>query len=441
MFVFKSEIMARRISQWVVRRVRILGLGALLCAGAGAIAGESRLRPNDVVAICGDSITRQSVYSCFLQTYLLACQPTRPIRTVQCGWGGMTAAGFVTRMENGAQTFSPTLATTCFGMNDGRYDHLSEEIAETYRKSLAEIIDRFRQAGTRQVIIGGPGCVDTFTFRNPKTKISAEEYNRTLGQLSEIARKVAEEKGVGFADVHGTLRPVMARAKAALDESYPVTGPTDGVHAGPNGHLAMAYAFLKAMGCQGDIAALSLDVASGKATVSEGHRIVRASRTELEVESIRYPFCFTRGGGSRRDSVTSILPFLPFNEDLNRFVFRVTGLKTASARVIWGTESKEFSAPQLEKGINLAAEFLENPFCDAFRQLDDAVTAHQQFEIFFIKEFLGQNRPTIARAIPETMPALSRAGSSLREVDDRLADYTAGKVVPVTHLLRVEPLE
>jgi lysophospholipase L1-like esterase len=404
------------------------------------MAGESRLRPNDVVAICGDSITRQSVYSCFLETYLLACQPNRPIRTVQCGWGGMTATGFVTRMETGAQTFSPTVATTCFGMNDGRYNHLTEKVAETYRKSLAEIIDRFQRAGTREVIIGGPGCVDTFTFRNPKSKISAEEYNRTLGQLSDIARKVAAEKGVGFADVHGTLAPLMKRAKAALGAAYPVTGPTDGVHAGPNGHLAMAYAFLKAMGCNGDIATLSLDVASGKATASEGHRIVRASRSELEVESGRYPFCFTRGGGSRRDSVTSILPFLPFNDDLNRFVFRVDGLETASARVTWGTESKEFSAEQLKKGINLAAEFLENPFCNAFRQLDNAVTSQQQFEIFYIKEFLGQNRPTLAKAIPETMPALDRAGRSLREVGDRLAEYTAGKVIPVTHLLRVEPL-
>ncbi|MGE9290148.1 MAG: SGNH/GDSL hydrolase family protein [Puniceicoccales bacterium] len=422
--------------------IRSLGLVTLVgVVGLGSLRAESLLEPDDVVAICGDSITRQSVYSVYLETYLLACQPALPIRTVQGGWGGMTASRFVGKMESGVQTFSPTVATTCYGMNDGRYDHLSEEVAETYRESLATIVDQFREGGVRTMILGGPGAVDTFTFRNPKTAISAEEYNHTLGQLSAIAGEVAAEKGVIFADLHRTMMEVMARAKESMGDSYPVSGPTDGVHAGPNGHLIMTYAFLKAMGVQGEIGTLRLDLSSGEGFASEGHRVVRSSQNELEVESARYPFCFVRGSDGRVDSVTSILPFLPFNEELNRFIFRVEGLQTDSARVTWGKESKEFTAAELEAGINLAAEFLENPFTGAFRKLDAAVSTQQRFEIFYLKDFEGENRPQIEKSVPDTVPALARVGEALRELDDQLAGFSSSKVVPVTHLLQVDPVE
>ena len=37
-------------------------------------------------------------------------------------------------------------------------------------------------------------------------------------------------------------------------------------------------------------------------------------------------------------------------------------------RVTWGDASKEYPAEQLAKGINLAAEFLDNPFSEPFRK-------------------------------------------------------------------------
>ena len=59
------------------------------------------------------------------------------------------------------------------------------------------------------------------------------------------------------------------------------------------------------------------------------------------------------------------------------------------AKVTWGSASKEFSREQLEKGINLAAEFVEgNPFSEAFSRGEAAIKQQQNWETPAVKELL-----------------------------------------------------
>ena len=58
------------------------------------------------------------------------------------------------------------------------------------------------------------------------------------------------------------------------------------------------------------------------------------------------------------NSIRSALTLIPFNEELNRLTLKATNVKAGrSYKVTWGSESKTFTAAQLERGINLAAEF------------------------------------------------------------------------------------
>jgi hypothetical protein len=95
--------------------------GAIVFVGIAVASAETLLKPDDYVAVIGDSITEQKLYSLYMEDYLLMCQPTSHLRTTQFGWGGETAPGFAKRMEYDMIRFHPTAATTCFGMNDGRY--------------------------------------------------------------------------------------------------------------------------------------------------------------------------------------------------------------------------------------------------------------------------------------------------------------------------------
>src|SRR5882757_10822659 len=94
---------------------------ALLCSRA-----QAQLQKGDFVAIAGDSITEQKQYSVFIEDYLLMCKPQPDLRVMQFGWGGETSWGFLGKMPTQALRFDMTVATTCYGMNDGGYSPMND---------------------------------------------------------------------------------------------------------------------------------------------------------------------------------------------------------------------------------------------------------------------------------------------------------------------------
>ena len=414
--------------------------GSLCVLLAASTQADPVLKEGDVVAICGDSITQQGIYSVFIEDYLRMCQPVKNVQPIQCGWSGGSAPHFADTMSRTALAFSPTVATTFYGMNDGGYSIINEEIEQKYRDGLTRAVKKFKESGVRTVIVGTPGGVDAFYFKNPKTKATAAEYNQTLGRLGQIAQEVAKAEGCAFADVHTPIMETMSKAKTALGEKYPVLSSTDGVHAGPNGHLIMAYAFLKAMGCDGNIGIIEFDAAKGQATATDGHKVISAQPGEIVIESIRYPYCFQRGNDHPTGPTASILPYLPFNEDLNRYILKVSNLSTPKAKITWGKESKEFTAEQLAQGINLAAEFLDNPFAEPFAAVSKQTSAKQTFETLFIKDYLGKNQPELSAVLPGKADAFKQVEGGLRQIHSGLMDNVSSAIVPVKHTIKVEAI-
>ncbi|OPZ26972.1 MAG: GDSL-like Lipase/Acylhydrolase [Lentisphaerae bacterium ADurb.BinA184] len=421
-----------------------LALAALACAGwasaqdVAAPAAGPVLKPGARVAIVGDSITEQKLYSRFLEVYLRACVAERPAAVLQLGWGGETAQGFVGRMERDLLPFKPTLVTTCYGMNDGGYRAYAEPIGESYRNAMQKLVEKAKAAGA-VVVAGSPGAVDTLHFRRGTPDI-ANVYNESLGKLGDLARGVATAAGMPFADVHAPLIEAMAKAKAALGEEYDVCG-RDGVHPGPNGHLVMAAAFLKALGVAGDIGTIRVTL-GGKdtaAVATPGHKVIRAEGGTIEIESERYPYCFV-GDTRSANSPVSILPFFPFQQELNRLVLEVKGLQAEKAKVTWGAASRDFTRAELEAGVNLAEAFLDNPFCAAFAKVDQAVAAKQNYETAMVKGALvgldGARRALAANA--ETDAAIATLTRQLWARQAELDAAVRETVVPVRHTLVIE---
>ena len=391
------------------------------------------LRPGDVVAVCGDSITRQGLYSAFIETYLLACQQVKEVHAHQFGLNNETSWDFLTRMDSEVLPFQPTAATLCYGMNDGGYASVDPRREASFRRATTEIVRKLREARVRLIVVGSPGAVDSSTFeKNFLTTISAQEYNiKTLAGLAKIARQIAAEQRVSYADVHGLFSEIMAKAKAKYGAEYHVAG-ADGIHPAANGHLVMAYAFLKALGCDGDIGTINVNLAENRATATEGHRVLSFTNRTIEIESTRYPFCFFGDPGDP-DSTRGIIEFLPFNTELNRFRLVVTG--TSPMKVTWGEASKIFSANELAKGVNLAAEFLDNPFNEPFKAVENAVKRQQEYEM-------------------QGMKSISHSKGNLAQDDEAVRKLAAGvvkkarafeaaarhSVKPVKHTLIIEAL-
>ena len=407
-----------------------------IVASFAARAADGKLEQGDYVAVIGDSITEQRLYSKFIEDYLLMCKPALDLRATQFGWGGETAPGFLARMANDSLRFHPTVATTCFGMNDGGYSPMDAAKGKRYRDAQKAIVEQLKKAGVRLIVVGSPGCVDADTFagHNPQ---KAAMYNKTLAALRDIVREVAEAEGVVFADVFDPMVEAMTKAKAKYGHGYHLAGP-DGVHPGGNGHLVMAYAFLKALGCDGKIGTITVDLAGNKAEASEGHKVLSCDGGQVEVESSRYPFCFY-GEPSSPNSTRGVLEFLPFDQDLNQLTLVVRGGE-GKMKVTWGSVSKEFAAEQLAQGINLAAEFLDNPFCDAFRRVEEKIAQQQEMEVALIKVLIHY-LPAYVGMLPEESECLNRIGDALVKKDKAARDSSAAAVQALRHTIKIEAVK
>jgi lysophospholipase L1-like esterase len=420
-------------------------VGALLALVASfsnsSRAADGGLAPGARVAIIGDSITEQKLYSKYMEAYLLACSGIPDLKVFQYGWGGETASGFAARLENDLAFFKPTVATTCYGMNDGQYRPYVDSIGRSYEENMRKVAAGLKKAGVQTIVLGSPGAVDTKYFaRNNFAPLSgADGYNKNLGTLRDIDRKLAMELGVRFADVHQPMIDAMSKAKAVLGEDYDVCGK-DGFHPGPNGHLIMAYAFLRALGCDGNIGEVVVDM-TGKATASRGHQVTGGSAGQAELESTRYPFCY-EGDGKSSGGTRSIAPFLPFNHELNRLTLKVRNLGAAKAKVTWGDESKEFTREQLETGVNLAAEFDRTPFDASFRKIVQAVATKQNFETAMIKSMVTSFRTFQAeqRDDAELANAFRKVGERLTARQQELDGAVRKSITPVRHAIAVVAL-
>ena len=229
----------------------------------------------------------------------------------------------------------------------------------------------------------------------------------------------------------------MTKAKAKYGRDYHLAG-RDGVHPDRNGHLVMAYAFLKALGCDGNIGTITVDLPSDKAEASEGHKILSCAKGQIEVESSKYPFCFY-GDPAQTGSTRGMLEFIPFNQDLNRLTLVVRGAKSGKLRVTWGGTVKEFSAEQLEKGINLAAEFLDNPFSEPFQKVEQKIARQQEMEVNLVKNLL-HNLMQYEHALPEERESLERVAEGLVKKDKIARDASAAAVEPVKHVIKIEAI-
>lgn len=400
-----------------------------------SVHSEPTLQSGDSFAIVGDSITQARKYSVLIETYLLISGAADESQTMVHGWSGEQMSGIDRRVENDVLRFSPDVVTLSYGMNDGRYRPFDPVLADAYGDNTRRVVQKLREHGTRLIVVGSPGCVDPVKFTRTRP---ASIYNDTLTKFSDIARTIAEEEGVRFAEVNRTLRDAQELAKSRFGDDFAFLGQ-DGYHPDWAGHMAMAYAYLKAMVGDHEVGRITMDFAEGSTESSAGHRVLSSEAGVIELESKRYPLCFF--GKPNDPAGTRIAADLtPFNEELNRFVLVVNNAP-ARCVVTWGDAAHEFTAAQLQQGVNLSAVFVDNnPFYDSFKNVFTAVRNKQTFEIHLIKAWVTDLPIVEERLLPKDNADVERLTESILEERQARLDQIKSLLVPVRHRIRVQPL-
>ena len=383
------------------------------------------LKKGDRVAICGDSITEQKRYSVIIESYLTACLPELDITCRQYGWGGEQASGFLRRMESDVLRFKPTFATSCYGMNDFRYVPYDEAIAAEYRKNETTMVQAFKKAGTR-VLLGSPGIIDTVPHWVKSAKGTKEDLNLSLSKFRNIGIQIAAAENVAFADVFRPMLLADNQAEKVNGPEFLVAGK-DGVHPGWAGQVVMAYAFLKGMGIDGDLGTITLD-ASGKATATAGHQVVSSDGGKITLKSTKLPFSPGPGDVKNDDVIRAGLALVPFDDELNRFILKMSSPSAASYDVTWGETTRTYTADQLKQGVNLAKDFENHPLLPAFKKVWDAVAAKQDYETRQIKTLVHG---------PEGAADVDATFALTEKVHDKLAKAIADAKQPAEHVITV----
>jgi len=342
------------------------------------------LQKGDRLLMVGDSITVNNKYSLLVNLYLSACRPDLEVHCMQSAISGETTEKFLVRSKQAIKLCRPTIATTCFGMNDGGYGEFNGKLGTAYKGNTGRMANHFMSRDCR-VILGAPGITGP-------SYADEVAYNQTLGKLADIAQGVALQRGCTFANVRQAMVDARDRMTAARGEPYDLTG-RDGVHSDWQGQMAMAIAFLKAMGLEADgVGRIDIDLKRDKSNASPGHRVLSVTDNIIELESSRYPFLFHKAHNTPAlADMWQVAEVLGFFDGLNRFTLSIQTARPGDYELKWdGAGKKVYDSKTLAAGINLASEFANTPFIvrtsDMWQAIsikltiDNAIAIDQRYE-------------------------------------------------------------
>lgn len=309
----------------------------VLCLVQGAFA-VPLFKKGETVVIYGDSITEQQLYSRYVQQYFQCRYPEMKLRFMNAGWGGDTAAGALGRLERDVLILKPSVVTLFFGMNDGGYTNLNQEIVSKYRTNMENLIKTLLAKKIR-VIVFTPSCVDYDQSEGLKNV----QYNQMLEALGTTAIELAKQYNCAYYDVFHPMLKVQEQQKAK-DPKF--TMIPDSVHPNPTGHLVMAYYMLQGLGAEPMLPIGSIDLTTGAVDNLELEsrdisKIVLKTKKQLLP-----PFWFS----PESSSVMNDIGFL----DMIAAPLRVQGLSGMYKLSIDDKEIGVFSAAELAAGTKTA---------------------------------------------------------------------------------------
>lgn len=350
----------------------LLLLGLLTAPASGADPTPFPLKDGDIWVMAGDSITAQHLHSNYFEAFCYARYPKMKFAFRNSGVGGHTIPSTMARFEYDIAAWKPTVVSVELGMNDA-----GNTQTDLFIKNMGGMVERIRKSGARPVMLSASPVNDgTILAKATGRNLRLAEYATALKTFSEKEKLPYADQFHALVDVWGKnkprekilsavadLKPAAAdetiagvehlRAFLAAQEKSPAMGVNltgDAVHPGAPGQLMMAAALLKALGAEGFVSTVAVDVEGGKVE-AKGCLV-----TGLKSDASHVSF----------DRLDECLPF-PIADDaraalliatdvlaLSQYTLKVTGLKDGDYTLkIGGVASGRLSAKQLGEGVNL----------------------------------------------------------------------------------------
>lgn len=321
-------------------------------------------KDGDRAVFLGNSITDGGHYHSYIWLYYMTRFPNMDLRVYNAGIGGDTAGDMFRRLDGDVFSKKPTVLTVTFGMNDTGYmEYNGDNPTEYGERRYAECLENYRKmeerlkglAGARIVQMGGSPFDET-------AKIESAAWrgkNAVMQRVVEFQRESASANGWEFLDLNAPMTAINVREQA-IDPTFTLCGG-DRIHPDNEGHMVMAYLYLKAQGMVGkEVADVEISGTKVERSVNAEISNVRHSGKDLSFDylagSLPYPVdTLARGWGAQK-SQAAALKVVPFTEEMNREMLTVKGLKGNYKLIIDNEEIGIWSGEEWARGVNLAEQ-------------------------------------------------------------------------------------
>ncbi|MHB0998588.1 MAG: SGNH/GDSL hydrolase family protein [Armatimonadota bacterium] len=333
----------------------VAALGLTVTASS---ASADTFKSGDRWCAVGDSITHGGTYHQFIYLYHATRFPERDIMTYNCGIGGDNAAGVLKRMPWDVINHKPTVASVMLGMNDvnifaygpdktdPEFVKLRQTAIETYKTNMRKLAEEFKAAGVRMIFIMPSIYDQTSTIETPVYFGG----NDGLVILSQYVKELAKEFKGSLVDFNGPMARINVEQQKT-NPKFALAGP-DRVHPGDVGHMTMAYLFLKAQEAPKYVSYMDID-ASQYAVIRKTNCSI--SKLKIKNDEISFTALEKALPFPVSDGAKPALDLVPFTNDFNQEILKVTGLKSGQYSLsIDGSTIGKYDATELGKGINLA---------------------------------------------------------------------------------------
>ncbi|MDB5002500.1 MAG: hypothetical protein JWQ34_725 [Mucilaginibacter sp.] len=328
----------------------------------------SPFHAGDRVVFLGNSITDGGHYHSYIWLYYMTHFPNMRITCINAGIGGDNVKQMADRFDDDILPKKPTVLTVTWGMNDsGYFEWYKPDAADYAVKSVQLAEQRYavldeklkKIFGVRKIfILGSP--YDETTTSNPNRLYHGKAA--AFQQLIDFQQATAQKNGWDFVDFDRPMSAINLREQAK-NPAFSLT-PNDRIHPDNDGHLVMAYLFLKTQGLANKVVAdVAINALDRKVSKSVNSTVTNLTGSDDELafdymaNSLPYPIdTIPRAWGNRKKQ-SEALTLIPFMQEFNRELLTVRGLKSGIYQLTIDNEPIiNYTAQELAEGVNLAEQ-------------------------------------------------------------------------------------
>lgn len=339
----------------------------ILCAlfGINLVCSQSILpfTKGDRVVFVGNSITCGGHYHSYIWLYYMTRFPNERVDFFNEGIGGDVAKQISMRTDKIFE-HNPTVITLTFGMNDVGYMDFSDPKNEVIGKKNVKIAcndyqsieeEYKKHSDVKKILIGSSPYDETSHFN----KVSFPGKNTYIEQISDFLKERAEKNKWSFVDFNRPMVSINKREQQ-YNPDFTLCG-NDRIHPSTDGHMVMAYLFLKAQGfTHKPVADIFINVSDKSIKRSENCRI-----SDLDISSQKVSFIYQANSlpypmdsshyEYESHTQTDAMKVIPFMDEMNYEGLAISGLADGYYLLkIEGEKIARLTADELKRGVNMA---------------------------------------------------------------------------------------